>query len=137
KYGDDELNERNLEAMNLKERDTSIPDLTFEMYSVVKLGIERIFQSDTNDPPGFYVIMDQDMALLVSSDLSLQRDRMGNERLLANPLAIKRELVVSNNAKPSIKQILGEFFDLSRLHWQSPRIKTKTSLPLQIVQEMG
>jgi len=137
KDGEVHFNERALALKSVTEVREAIPGLKFELYSVMKRGIERIFQSDSNAPLGFYIIFNDGIALLVSSDLSLQRDKSGLERILANPLAIRMELQAPDNLETPIKQILQEFFDLSRLHWQSPRIKTKACLPLQIVQEMG
>jgi hypothetical protein len=136
KDGEVHKNERNIVRMSVNEVRESIPDLRFEFFSVIKGGIERVFFGDSNPPPGFYIVFNENNALLISSDLSLHKDKVtGEERVLANPLMIRKELVLDGDTP--MKQILQEFFDLTHLHWQSPIFKTKSCLPLQLVQEMG
>ncbi|RLF00603.1 MAG: hypothetical protein DRJ59_07090 [Thermoprotei archaeon] len=71
-----------------------------------------------NTPSGFYIVFNNDTALLASSDLHLQWSKITEEkRVLANPLLSRRELLISSEVETSIKQVLDEFFDLSMLHW--------------------
>jgi hypothetical protein len=137
KDGEIHSNERRIIEKGIEEIRELLPDVSFEAYSVVKSGIERIFSPNGNAPTGFYVELDNTKAILVSSDLSAQKDRMtGEERLLAIPLTIRREVAIPDQNVP-LKQILHEFYDLIRLHWQSISFKTKTCLPLKLVQEIG
>jgi len=138
KDGEIHTNEKLIAEKAIKEIKEELKDVKFELYSVIKGGIERVYADDGNPPPGFYVIFDDNSGLIISSDLSYQRDKVtGEERLLADPLLIRREVTIPSDNVPSIKQILHEFFDLTRLHWQSIIFKMKTCLPLKLVQEIG
>jgi len=139
KDGEVHLNERVIVRRTVSEIREATPDVDLELYSVIKRSIKRIYIGEKNPPPGFYVIFADDKSgLIVSSDLSYQRDKTsGEERLSASTLLIKKEVVIPQNKFVPIKQILQEFFDLTRLHWQSLKFKMKTCLPLKLVQEIG
>jgi len=138
KDGEMRINERRIIEQAVEEVRDFMGRFSFEGYSVVKGSIERIYgPNNGNPPPGFYVLLPDSQALLVSSDLSIQKDRVsGEDRLLANPLLIRRETVIPENGV-DLKTLLQEFFDLTRLHWQSLYFHTKTCLPLKLVQEIG
>lgn len=138
KDGEIRINERRIIEQAVEEIREVLPELRFEAYSVVKGGIERVYgPGSTNPPAGFLVKLTESEALLISSDLSRQRDKVtGEERLLADPLLIRREIEVPGDGS-NFDALLQEFFDLSRLHWQSLYAHTKTCLPLKLVQEIG
>ena len=138
KDGDIKENERLLLSKILNEiRNES--KIRFEVYSVVKRRIERFFYNEGNLPPGTYILLDEDSIFLISSDIRHLRDKeTGEEKFTIIPIYIKKEISIGEFEKTiDIKTIAQEFFDLTRLHWQSPRFKMKMCLPLQLVQEMG
>jgi hypothetical protein len=137
KDGEVRINERTIIEKSFEEIRQVTPEVSFEVFSVIKGVIERVYTDEGNPPVGFYVIFDERSALLFSSDVSFQRDKLsGEERVPVSPLLLRYELAIPNKMF-SVAVILKEFFDLSRLHWNSIYFKTKTSLPLQLVQKIG
>lgn len=137
KDGEIKYNERTIIEKGATEI-CNIQNIVVETLSVVKRSIERVYaDNDGNPPVGFYVIFDDKSGLLFSSDVSYLKDKFsGEERMPVSPLFISYESIVPNS-NFSIKSVLKEFFDLTRLHWNSIYFKMKTSLPLKLVQEIG
>jgi hypothetical protein len=137
KDGEVRINERTIIEKSFEEIKQVAPEVSFEVFSVIKGVIERVYTDEGNSPLGFYVIFDDRSALLFSSDFTFQRDKLsGEERVPVSPLLLRYELAIPSK-KFSVAVILKEFFDLSRLHWNSIYFKTKTSLPMQLVQKIG
>jgi len=138
KDGEIRFNEKALIEKGVNEVTEVEKSLVFEALSVVKSSIERVYTTEGGNPkPGFYVIVDEKTGLLYSSDVSHLTDKFtGEERMPAAPLLIRHE-ARSPWKNIDLNTIMHEFFDLTILHWSSLHFKTKTCLPLKLVQEIG
>ena len=109
---------------------SEFPGLSFDLISVVKGGIYRIYTLDNkNSPRGTYVLFNDKVALINASQLTYQK-----ERVTANP---KRIEVAFSSQGVDVKQIVMEFFDLTVLDWASLLVPISTAIPLKLVQNLG
>jgi hypothetical protein len=104
--------------------------LSFDLISVIKGGIRRIYSlDDKNVPRGTYIVFNDKVGIINASQLIHQK-----ERVTASPKRL--EVAFSSNGV-NVKQIIEEFFDLTALDWASLYMPVSTAIPLKIVQNLG
>lgn len=104
--------------------------LAFDLISVVKGGIRRIYSMEAeNVPRGTYVVFNDKLGIINASQLLHQKGRV-----TANPKRL--EVAFSSNGV-KVKQIIEEFFDLTALDWASLYMPVSTAIPLKMVQNLG
>ena len=123
---------------DMQSKETMPHDIDVELISVVKSGIERLYEDNGHNPKdGTYVIFTDGTAVITTSDLG-NRDcdvTVQTTRLEPKFKASLKE--VSDGKAVDIKKLVKEFSDLCSLDWASIYKQSKYPIVLRLVQNLG